>query len=495
MNKLVRILRYAVTSGAVALCALLPVAQAQGPVTVKIWADQVSQAPSIEKELAIFMKENPDIKVEYTPIVGPQYREQIALAFKSGNAPDIFGSGVGDSPDAFKQAVLDSNWALPLDKWATPQWRAQFPKGSFAEGVNIFNGKVYSAPWGGNSECCFFMFINVKAFKDAGLVDSKGQVLIPKTWAQQRQYAQQILKSSGGKVYGIGFGAKQGEFALSGPASGIPLSGINCAYYSKCFDWKTGRYNRTAQPWIAWMNSWIDMKNDGTLYPQSGALDDEQARVLFGEGRFAMYYSGVWSPGSWADTSPTFKEGTDYIAAMPPTMNGRLASYVHVGGANNAFAISSQTKNPEAAWKVFAFLHSKASAMRWAGYGEGLRIFPETAKAMKGVAADLAQLGLDKVKLQPNFYGLRPALSDVKENPVPKNHAYYILSAFNGQLKKADVPAAMKQLESDLNAELDRAVAAAQKAGSKVARADLAFPQWQPATNQSTEDLKSVMGK
>lgn len=472
---------------------LVTVAPAQAPVTIKIWSNMVSQAPSLVKELEIFMKDNPGIKVEYTPLVGNQYKDQIALAFKSGNSPDIFGTQVGENSEAYKRAVLDSNWAEPLDKWATSQWRAQFPKGGFAEGINVFDGKVYSAPWNGNSECCFFMFINVKAFKAAGLVDSKGKVLIPKTWAQQRLYAKKVLQSSAGKIYGIGFGAKQGEFDLSQPASGVPLSGINCDWYSRCFDWKTGRYERTGKPWINWMNHWIDMKNDGTLYPQSGAVDGEQARVLFGEGKFAMYYNGVWSPGSWASTNPDFKEGTDYIAAMPPTMEGKLKSFVHVGGADTAFSISSQSKNKDAAWKVFSFLHSKESAKRWAGYGEGLRVFPETAKSMKGVAADLAQLGLDKVKVAPNFNALRPELTDVKESSVPKNHAYYVLSAFNGQLKKPEVPAAMKQLETDLNAELDRAIEAAQKAGSKVGRASFVFPQWVAGDDQSTEELKALL--
>jgi ABC-type glycerol-3-phosphate transport system substrate-binding protein len=478
--------------GAAVLANVVP---AQQTTTVKIWSNMVSQAPSLQKELAIFMKDNPSIKVEYTPLVGAQYKDQIALAFKSGNAPDIFGTGVGENAEAFKRAVLDGKWAQPLDKWATPQWRAQFPKGAFAEGVNMFNGNVYSAPWNGNSECCFFMFINVKAFKAAGLVDSKGKVLVPKTWAQQRLYARRVLQSSGGKIYGIGMGAKQGEFDLSQPASGIPLSGINCDYYSRCFDYKTGRYERDAQPWITWMNHWIDMKEDGTLFPQSGAVDGEQARVLFGEGKFAMYYNGVWSPGSWATTNPDFKEGTDYIVAMPPTMDGKLKSFVHVGGADTAFAISSQSKNQEAAWKVYSFLHSKESARRWSGYGEGLRVFPETAKAMKGIAADLSQIGLEKVKLAPNFNTIRPALSDVKESMVPKNHAYYVLSAFNGQLKKSGVAAAMKQLEADLNAELDRAIEAAQKAGSKVTRADFVFPQWTPGEDQTTEELKALLGK
>jgi ABC-type glycerol-3-phosphate transport system substrate-binding protein len=467
-------------------------ASAQGPTTVKIWAQLVSQAPSVQKELDLFMKANPDIKVEYTAIVSKEYHQQIALAFKSNNSPDIFSTAVGEGGDAWKIAATENNWALPLDKHITPAFRAQFPNGSFEDGVNMFDGKTYSLPWNGASEGGFFMFVNVKAFKDAGLVDAKGNVKVPKTWAEQRAAAKQIVAKSGGKIYGVGFGAKQGDYAIIGPASGVALSGVTTESYGRYIDWRTGKYAFNNTPWRSWLNHWIDMKEDGTIYPQSSAIDDEQARVLFGEGRYAMYYNGVWSPGSWAKTNPDFKE-KDYIVAMPPTMTGKLKSWVHGGKANSAFAISSQTKNEDAAWKVFNFLHSKESASRWAGYGEGLRVFPESADAMTGSAAQMARLGQQKLKQSPSFNVIRPQLVDVKENAVVKNHAYWILAAFNGQLKKPDVTKTLIQVENDFNAELDKGVAAAQKAGSKVTRRDFAFAQWKPFEDQSTEDLKALL--
>ena len=51
---------------------------AQGPITIKIWTHMVAQAPSIQKELDVFQKANPNIKVELTPLVGDQYQQQIS---------------------------------------------------------------------------------------------------------------------------------------------------------------------------------------------------------------------------------------------------------------------------------------------------------------------------------------------------------------------------------------------------------------------------------
>jgi ABC-type glycerol-3-phosphate transport system substrate-binding protein len=465
---------------------------AQNAVTVKIWTHMVSQAPSIRKELDIFEKNNPGIKVELTPLVGDQYQQQIALAFKSNNAPDIFSTVLGEG-DAWKKAVLDSKWALPLDKWATKEWMATFPKGTFADGSNIFDGKVYSAPWDGFQQCCFYMFLNVKVFKDAGLVDAKGNILVPKTWADERKFAKQITQKSGGKTYGLGFGAKQGEFALSTIATGVLWSGVTCDWITNCLDYRKGRFAFDHPAFAQWFNHFIDMREDGSIFPQSVAVDDEQARVLLAEGKFGMYVSGVWSPGSWASTNPKFKEGTDYIAVPVPNATGKCQSYMHASSDSAAYAISSQTKLPEEAWKVFSFLHSKESAVRYSGYGEGLRVHPESAKAMTGVAAQLAKIGTDDVKIQPSFTKVRPQLADVKQNPVIKGLAYHILAAASGQLQRKDIKPAMQQVNADFNAELKRAVEAAVKAGVKVSVTDYAFPKWKSNDDFTTEELINAM--
>jgi ABC-type glycerol-3-phosphate transport system substrate-binding protein len=465
---------------------------AQNAVTVKIWTHMVAQAPSIRKELDVFEKNNPGIKVELTPLVGAQYQQQIALAFKSNNAPDIFSTALGEG-DAWKKAVTDSKWALPLDKWASKEWMATFPKGTFADGTNIFDGKVYSAPWDGFQQCCFYMFLNVKAFKDAGLVDAKGNILIPKTWADERKFAKQITEKSGGKVYGLGFGAKQGEFALSTIATGVLWSGATCDWITNCLDYSKGRFVYDNPAFANWFNHLIDMREDGSIFPQSVAVDDEQARVLLADGKFGMYVNGVWSPGSWKSTNPNFKEGTDYIAVPVPSATGKRRSYMHTSGASAAYAISSQTKLSEETWKVFSFLHSKDSAVRYSGYGEGLRVYPDSAKSMTGVAAQLAKIGTDDVKIQPSFTQVRPQIADVKLNPVAKGLAYHILAAASGQLQRNEVKAALKQVNADYNAELKRAVDAAAKAGVKVKLEDFKFGQWKPNEDFTTEELMQAL--
>ncbi len=470
-----------------ALLAGRALQQAQQPVVLKLWHNRIASSDSFQKEIALFEKQNPGIKVEITPTSGQQYTQVVNLAFKSGNAPDVFV--VPTDGGVTIQDAINSGWLLPLNKWATPQWQAGFPANSFAEGVNVFDGKVYSAPWVSNAANYLALYINNKVFRDAGLVDAGGKVLVPKTWAQARKFAQQIAQRSGGKVYGLGFGAKQGDYVLniqmqSLRASGVPAPGnTDLGYYY--FNYKTGRFEFASNPLFRqWFESWIDMKNDGTILPQSISLNDEQIRPVFAEGKFGMYVNGSWVVPSLKQTNPGFDDYT--VATLPVKGGPSSTAYYRTIPASFELAISSKTQHPEEAWKLFSFLNSRASADRWVSYGEAVRVWPDTAKLATGRAGDAARVLISNGRVAPAFNALRPQLADVKfQEPTP-NLEYYVLAAYTGQLKKSDVPGVLKDLEDRYNQALDDAIAAARKGGSKVTRADFTFPNWNPAKDQAS---------
>jgi len=135
---------------------------------------------------------------------------------------------------------------------------------------------------------------------------------------------------------------------------------------------------------------------------------------------------------------------------------------------------------------LLAWLNSRASALRWASYGEGARIWPETSDALSGKAADVAKIAVTNVRLRPAFNSLRPDLADVKQKTITQNVSYYTLAALTGQLKRSELAATLKKLETDMNEELERAVAEARRGGSKVSAADFRFSNWNPYIDQVT---------
>jgi ABC-type glycerol-3-phosphate transport system substrate-binding protein len=459
-------------------------APAQGPITLRFWQSNTAQAESYKKEVALFERENPGIRVELTTLTTDQYTQALNLAFRGGTGPDLFR--IPTTGVTFNQ-VLDFKWMRPLNRWATREWQAGFPPNSFADGVNRFDGVIYSAPFDGRAANRYTLYVNNRVFREAGLVDAAGRVRVPRTWDEARAAARQIAQRSDGRVHGYGIGFKTGDFhaflqtwgvRASGSANTGSLDAVDTA-----FDWRTGSYQHASNPvWTAWFRHWFDMIEDGSIYPGSATLNDEQVRAQFGEGRFGMHISGPWVPGSLKTTNPGFEDYT--IAQVPMQTTRPQGTYYYATPGGRYLAMANATRYPNEAWRLYAFLHSRESATRWVGYGDTLRVFPETAEAATGKTRDLYRVQLSNVRLAPAFTALRPQLQDVKRTPVASSLASLVTGAYAGTLKRTDLTAALARLEADSNAQLARDIETARRGGVNVNITDFAFPNWNPALSQ-----------
>jgi ABC-type glycerol-3-phosphate transport system substrate-binding protein len=105
------------------------------------------------------------------------------------------------------------------------------------------------------------MWINTKVFRDAGIVDSSGNVKIPETAEDVLAAAAQIRSTSNGKVYGWGLGGKE-DFPWALQSQIGQLSGV---YGYDGIDNRTGKftystnpvYNDSSANCIGHFNSWF----------------------------------------------------------------------------------------------------------------------------------------------------------------------------------------------------------------------------------------------
>ena len=171
------------------------------------WDYWQSQAPYLENEIKLF-KAATGVDVKRTQQQNGAYPDLLTMGAKSGDLPDT--RYLGSNP-TFSQQV-SNGWLAPLNELVDDAWIKSFPAYSFVEGVNMVDGKIYSAPFETNTSPWIYLFINNQVFKDAGLVDASGNALIPKTWDDVTQYAKTITEQGKGKVYGLGFG--NGAFNL-----------------------------------------------------------------------------------------------------------------------------------------------------------------------------------------------------------------------------------------------------------------------------------------
>jgi ABC-type glycerol-3-phosphate transport system substrate-binding protein len=434
-------------------------APAGKPVTLQHWDWWVTQGPTIDNEIKLFQQKNPSITIQKTTQVTDQYPNLLQLAFKGNTAPDVFL--IPGTPDLVEQ--VGQGWLKPLNQWANDQWQKLFPAQSFAEGSNVFQGKVYTAPYDGPAPW-LQLYLNNSLFKTAGLVDSQGKPTAPQTWSDVRTMAQTITKAGAGKFYGWGFGDKQKTF-LPWQLMLCQTSGTPDAQGS--FDLRTGTYTWAANPVFGdWLKFFMGMKQDGSILPEAMSLDDETARVQFASGRFAMLVGGVWVQSGWQQTSADF---TDYSVVSLPHESEKPTSYFYTTPGGQGFAISDKTSFSDEAWSWFAWLNSPEAAARWVQAGQGLRIFPDANKLEFAKTEPYKQymgVALGGMRIAPAPSLTHPTMDQVKPETTLPDIQGILEGIYTGQI--TDSKSALLDLQTRQNNALQAAIKDAQSRGINV---------------------------
>lgn len=448
--------------------------QSNQPVTIKHWDWWVTQGPTIDNEIKLFQQAYPNVKVQKTTQVVDQYPNLLQLAMKAGTSPDVLL--IPSTPQLVEQ--VDQKWLKPLNQWATEKWQGTFPAESFAEGSNIFQGKVYTAPYDGPAPW-LQLYVNNKLFKSAGLVDAKGNVKVPTTWAEVRVAAQAIGKAGHGDVFGWGFGDKQ-KTVLPWQLMMCQTSGAPDAQGG--LDLRTGNYTWAANPvFLDWITFFMGMKQDGSITPQAMSIDDETARVYFASGKFAMLIGGVWNQSGWAKTNPDF---TDYSVVGLPHEESKPTSYFYTSPGGVGFGVSDQTKLSDDAWQWFSWLNSKDAAVRWVQAGQGLRIFPDANKVEYAKTApyrEYMKVALEGVRMAPSPGLVHPTMDQVKPQQTLPDIQGILEGIYTGQIK--DWKGALLDLQTRENAALAAAIKDAQARGVKVDPSWWRVPNWNLTEN------------
>ncbi|NOX97324.1 MAG: ABC transporter substrate-binding protein [Nitrospirae bacterium] len=134
-----------------------------------------------------FNKEHPDINIEEQKIEWGAYYTKLLTALISGYAPDIAVMHLAILPDYASKGVLnDIGKDLP----------AAFKDNILKEVINraYYKGQLYAVPIDAHP---LVMYYNKKILKEAGLVNARGEVLLPKTWDELFKYAKQIKDVTG----------------------------------------------------------------------------------------------------------------------------------------------------------------------------------------------------------------------------------------------------------------------------------------------------------
>jgi ABC-type glycerol-3-phosphate transport system substrate-binding protein len=439
----------------------------KGAVTINYWDWFVSQAPWVDNEIKLFQAAHPGIIIRKTTNVANQYANLFALAVKSGNEPDVFM--IPQTPDLNDQVAR--GWMMPVDKWATAAWRARFPQGTFHEGSNMFNGKLYTAPLGGDAPW-LQLYINHRIFRNAGLINRDGSVRLPRTWDDVSRAAAAIVKKSGGSTYGLGFGNSQ-NFILAWWLE-LFVRGAGAPGGADSLDNRVGKWTyATDRNYMDVIDLLLEWKNKGYFYPNSMSISDETARAFFERGKFGMTVGGVWNQAEW-----TQHHFTDYSLVTLPTPGATPKGYFYYTPGGHFIAISAKTKHPDEAWAWFDWIYSPAAGKRWVEMGEDLSIFPEDDNPkfikFKPFAEYVATRKYNLPGPDPSVRN--PQTSHVIQGAVHPDVNDLMAGIYTGQIK--DIKGALASLAARYQKALTDGIVQARKQGYKVSLRDYIFPDW-----------------
>lgn len=398
--------------------------EASGEKTkISYWTGDRHDSEFITELVNQFNETNTDnIEVELV-IKGDDFDQALDMSFQTNEPPDVIRVKENTIQTFYKKGYL-----APIDEFLTDELKTKFPE---MADLNTFEGKRYSLP---NYGTTMRLIYNKELFAKAGIESP------PTTLAELVEAAKKITEA--GKASGA-YGFAQ-NFKNPGSAFGrssrviAEISGFGGFGY----DFKTARYDFSGFKPI--IEAFKQIKDDGSMLPGVESLDIDPLRAQFAEGKIGMYLSFSAEAGVY---SSQFPAKIDWAAAPVPSIDGSFnGASGFLGG--QWLALSSGSKNKEAAWKFMAYMYSESLLQQYQEKGFGISMVPSVSE----VAATPNVKGIEG--FLPNQYdGVWPIHPTVAVQGTKSDDAF-----FKYMISGGDLDSIIADLNERYNAALDAAV-------------------------------------
>lgn len=284
-----------------------------------------AEAEILERQLARFTAENPDVRVvqRRTPDAADQ-RHQLYVQWLNAGAsqPDILQLDVVWTPE-----FAAAGWILPLDRFHPDV--EDFPRAAIE--ANTWEGALFALPW----------------FVDVGLLYWRTDLMDepPSTLAELREQAMRI-RSETGMAYGFVWQGARYEGLVT-----VFLEHLG-AFGGQIMD-ADGRVRVDEEPAVQALTWMRDAVWESEIVPRAALTwHEEETRFAFqnGQAAFMRNWPYAWSLLQGDEESRV--AGRVGVAPMP-RMPGGSATAALGGGQ---LAINANTDNPDAAWRVIEYL-------------------------------------------------------------------------------------------------------------------------------------------
>lgn len=314
------------------ISVLTTVASAKVKLQFMGWEASPLETQSVMQGLELFMKENPDIEVEYIAGRWAEHHTKLLTMMAGGAAPDVFFMGAEPYYRDFqKRGVLyditsffDSEFDLdefiPLDQEKM-----------------LIDGHVY-----GISSCIVspVLYYNVTMFDDAGLPYPPNNPDEAWTWDEFVSIAKKLTIEKGSRTVQFGaYGFESYWYPMIWSNNGA----IFTDDYSRCVLADDANAKEALQ-------KMLDLRTVHGVSPDSSYMENigMSAAQMLQTGRVAMLVDGSWALQELSQM--------DFPVGVAPLPKLKVPA---TSGTAHLHSIWKGTKHPEAAWRLVKFLSSK----------------------------------------------------------------------------------------------------------------------------------------
>lgn len=283
--------------------------------------DQPGLREPVEKIIAKFEAENPDITVKLESVGWDDAYQKITTDLLANNAPDVLYIGTRWIP-----AFAAMKGITPLDSYVASDKLDLFPP-DLIEGQK-FQGDLYALPIAFSTKVLYYR---------TDLMDAP-----PTTWGELLETAQRITAETDGYGIGIPGAAHVGTlqqfqtFLVQAGGSFFDDEGhvaLESAEAKKALEFYTELYTKYK------------------VAPNPIEFNREELPTLFGEGRVAMIINGPW-----AATIMGYEPDNDVVPYATAVLPCDVVCSGLQGG--DSLSIASSSKNQEAAYRFIDYLTS-----------------------------------------------------------------------------------------------------------------------------------------
>ncbi|MEK5645828.1 ABC transporter substrate-binding protein [Paenibacillus rhizosphaerae] len=329
-------------------------------VTLTYWTDDRHDQEYLKELISKFNEANPNIEVEMT-VLSENFNQSVDIAFSGNQAPDLLRLKSANTETFVKKGYL-----APIDEYMTDEMNNKFSS-LIIDGVNRFDGKLYSLPNTGNT---LRLVYNQELFDKAG-IDHPPVSL--KEMVEDAKKITDIGKKGGAYGFALNFKNPKGAFDRS-VREILSLSG----YQGLGFDIKTGRFDFT--PYGQVIDYLKQMWDEGSILPGAETLDIDPLRAQFAAGKIGMYLSFSTEPGVYQDQFPT---NIKWGGALAPTITGERVGTSEIVSAGTWLGISETSKHKDAAWKFMQYMYGDDIMTTYHEKGFGIAVVPRIAEKAK----------------------------------------------------------------------------------------------------------------